>query len=157
MSYLLTNAILALAWAALTGDVTLSNLIVGFVLGYGILSLQQDRLGPSNYFRKGYQFLRLVAHFVHALVMSSLRVAHDVVTPQYFARPGIVAVPLDAQTDFEILLLANMVSLTPGSLSIDVSDDRRTLYVHVMFVDDVESVRRDIKENVERPLLELIR
>lgn len=157
MRYLLTNAILAMAWAALTGDVTLSNLIVGFVLGYGVLSLQQDPTGPSNYFRKGYQFVRLAAHFIHALVLSSFRVAHDVVTPQYFSRPGIVAVPLDAKSDFEIMLLANMVSLTPGSLSIDVSADRRTLYVHVMFVDDVESVRKDIKDNVERPLLELIR
>ena len=57
----------------------------------------------------------------------------------------------------QIIDLANLVSLTPGSLSLDVSEDRRTLYVHVMFLDDVESCRREIKEGFERRVLELLR
>jgi multicomponent Na+:H+ antiporter subunit E len=72
-------------------------------------------------------------------------------------RPGIVAVPLDAQTDLEITLMANLITLTPGTLSLDVSEDRHTLYVHAMFVDSPESVRDSIKNGFERRLLELIR
>jgi multicomponent Na+:H+ antiporter subunit E len=63
----------------------------------------------------------------------------------------------DARDDLEILILANMVSLTPGTLSLEVSDDRRILYVHAMFIDEPENVRRSIKEGLERRILEVTR
>jgi multicomponent Na+:H+ antiporter subunit E len=68
-----------------------------------------------------------------------------------------VAVPLDAKTDLEIAVLANLITLTPGSLSVDVSDDRRTLYVHAMFVSDPDQVRTEIKRRFERWILALLR
>jgi multicomponent Na+:H+ antiporter subunit E len=73
--------------------------------------------------------------------------------------PGVVAIPLDARTDAEITMLANLITLTPGSVSLDVSDDKRFLYVHAMYVDggDVEAYRRSVKEGLERRVLELLR
>jgi multicomponent Na+:H+ antiporter subunit E len=73
--------------------------------------------------------------------------------------PGVVAIPLDARTDFEITLLANLITLTPGSVSLDLSEDRRVLYVHAMYIDggDVEAYRRSVKEGLERRVLELLR
>lgn len=73
--------------------------------------------------------------------------------------PGVVAIPLDARTDVEITLLANLITLTPGSVSLDLSEDRRVLYVHAMYIDggDVEAYRRSIKEGLERRVLELLR
>ena len=71
---------------------------------------------------------------------ANIRVAVDVATPASRANPGIVAVPLEARTDAEITLLSNLITMTPGSLSIDVSDDRSVIYVHSMFVDDPESL-----------------
>jgi multicomponent Na+:H+ antiporter subunit E len=73
--------------------------------------------------------------------------------------PGVVAIPLDARTDAEITLLANLITLTPGSVSLDLSEDRRVLYVHAMYIDggDVEAYRRSIKEGLERRVLELLR
>ena len=68
-----------------------------------------------------------------------------------------MAVPLDAETDVEITLLANLITMTPGSLSIDVSDDRGVIYVHSMFIDDPEEFRRTIKDDFERRVLELLR
>ena len=65
--------------------------------------------------------------------------------------------PLDAKTDAEITLLANVVTLTPGTLSLDVSPDRSTLYVHAMFLESPEALRRDIKEGFEKRILELLR
>ena len=88
---------------------------------------------------------------------ANLRVARDVITPTSYARPGIVAVPLDARTDLEITLLSNLVTMTPGSLSIDVADDRSVMYVHSMFVDDAAELRRVIKDDFERRVLELLR
>jgi multicomponent Na+:H+ antiporter subunit E len=91
------------------------------------------------------------------LLLANLRVAADVIAPRLRARPGIVAIPLDAKTDAEITVLANLITLTPGTLSIDVSDDRRTLYVHALFVDDAASLVRDIKQSLERRVLEAMR
>jgi multicomponent Na+:H+ antiporter subunit E len=72
--------------------------------------------------------------------------------------PGVIAVPLDARTDAEITLLANLITLTPGTLSIDVSADRKVLYIHTMDLgDDPVRFRREIKEGFERRLLEVMR
>ena len=72
-------------------------------------------------------------------------------------RPGIVAIPLEARTDDEITLLANVISLTPGTLSLDVSDDRKVLYIHAMFIDDEQQLRDEIKSGFERRLLDVLR
>jgi multicomponent Na+:H+ antiporter subunit E len=79
--------------------------------------------------------------------------------PVSYVCPGVVAIPLDARTDAEITMLANLITLTPGSVSLDISDDRRFLYVHAMYIDggDVEAYRRSIKEGLERRVLELLR
>ena len=73
------------------------------------------------------------------------------------ARPGVVAIPLEAKTDAEITFLANVITLTPGTLSLDVSEDRSTLYVHTMFLESPEVLRESIKEGFERRVLELLR
>jgi multicomponent Na+:H+ antiporter subunit E len=92
-----------------------------------------------------------LAFYAWELVVSTLRVAYDVLTPTLHMRPAILAVPLDVRSDLAITLLANLVSLTPGSLTLDVSADRRTLYVHVMFVGrDADDARRAIKRRLER-------
>jgi multicomponent Na+:H+ antiporter subunit E len=149
----LLNLVLALVWAAVTGRFTLSNLLLGFGLGYLILWFGQGALGPSNYTRKVSQVASFVLFFGRELIRANLRVAYDIVTPRHH----MVAVPLDAETDAEITLLANLITMTPGSLSLDVSDDRRVLYVHSMFVDDVDAFRREIKQGFERRLLEVMR
>jgi len=69
----------------------------------------------------------------------------------------VVAVPLDARTDVEIALLANLITMTPGSLSVDVADDRSVIYVHSMFAEDPDELRRQIKADLERRVLELVR
>jgi len=79
--------------------------------------------------------------------------------PASYVCPGVVAIPLEARTDAEITLLANLITLTPGSVSLDLSEDRRVLYVHAMYIDggDVEAYRRSVKEGLERRVLELLR
>jgi multicomponent Na+:H+ antiporter subunit E len=154
---LLFNILLALTWAAATGDFTLGNLVLGFAVSFAILAFAQPVMGGSTYFVKAPQILRLAALFAWELAVASVRVAHDVVTPTHYSRPGVVAVPLDAETDVEITALASLISLTPGTLSLDVSPDRRVLYIHAMFVGDPDEVRRQIKDGFERRLLEVMR
>jgi multicomponent Na+:H+ antiporter subunit E len=90
--------------------------------------------------------------FVYELFISSFRVAWDVITPRHRAVPGILAVPLYAREPGEIAILANFISLTPGSLSLDVAADRSVLFVHLMFVDDAEAEREAIKTLEQRVL-----
>jgi multicomponent Na+:H+ antiporter subunit E len=157
MTTFLANMLLALVWSAMTGNFAGSNLLLGFVLGYVALYLAQRMFGESAYFGRVGRIARFAAFYVVELFKANWKVAIDVVTPRHRSRPGIVAVPLDARTDAEITVLANLLTMTPGTLSIDVSDDRRVLYVHAMFVEDAAEFRRDIKQNFERRVLEMLR
>lgn len=157
MTHFFFNVFLALIWALASGKMSLLNLLLGFVLGYVVLWFVQPLMRPSRYFQRPPVAARFTGFFLWQLLLSNLRVAYDVITPHLYMRPGIVAVPLDAKTDLEITLLANLITLTPGTLSLDVSEDRNVLYVHAMFADDPDRVRDDIKNGFERRLLELIR
>lgn len=154
---LLLNILLALAWLALTGQFTPTNLVIGLGLGYVLLWLtRQTSQQPSNYFNKVRQVVGFTLFFLWELILANLRVAYDILTPRHHMRPGVVAIPLDIESDAAITLLANLITLTPGSLSLDVSSDRRTLYVHAMHIDNVEQFRREIKEGFERRVLEVM-
>ncbi len=159
MNGFLWNILLALAWAMMTAQFTLANLVVGFGIGFLILLFARRMVGLGHYPKKLRQAIELFFFFIWELIKSNLRLAHDVITPSHYMRPAIVAIPLDARSDLEITLLANMISLTPGTLSLDVSADRRVLYIHEMYVSDhdLEAVRRKIKDGFERRILELLR
>ncbi|MBI9082952.1 MAG: Na+/H+ antiporter subunit E [Desulfobacterales bacterium] len=157
MNLFFLNSFIALGYMGIQGDFTLSGLLVGFILGYIALWITQPLYGASRYFQRAPKTVRLICHFLMELVLSNIKVFWDVITPAHISRPGIVAVPLDVKTDMEILLFANMLSLTPGTLSLDLSDDRSILYVHVMFLDDPDRFRQSVKEGLERRVLEVTR
>lgn len=102
------------------------------------------------------QILGLIVLFLYELVASSLRVAWEVLTPRTYARPGIIAVPIGVRSDIAITVLANLISLTPGSLVLGVSSDRRSLFVHMMFIDEPDAERRSIQRGFERRVLEVL-
>jgi multicomponent Na+:H+ antiporter subunit E len=153
----LANLLLAIIWYAAVGEGGVSEMLFGLAAGYFVLWWLKPLIGPTLYFNKTPKALRFLVFFIKELVLSTLRVAHDVVTPAAHRRPGVIAVPLAARTDIEIVALTVLVTLTPGSLGLDVSDDKTTLYVHSMFADDPEEVRRHIKEGYEARVLELLR
>lgn len=158
MKLFLLNILLALLWGAVNGTFGATVLLAGFVLGYLVLLLARPAFGASAYYSGLWRGAGFALFYVWELVLSSVRVAFDVLTPRLRAVPGIVAVPLDARTDAEITVLANLISLTPGTLSLVVSPDRRTLYVHAMYLDDgPDAVRADLKDDMERRVLRLFR
>ncbi len=155
MNMLFINVMLALIWTFLTGSFNPNTLIQGFIVGYLVLWLASPLYGTSTYYKKLRQAVGLFLFFVWELVISTLRVAYVVIKPNLDIQPGIVAVPLDIKTDAEIMMLANLITVTPGSLSLDVSYDRRVIYIHVMHVTDVEAYRREIKQGFEKRIGEL--
>ena len=94
--------------------------------------------------------------YAKELVLASFQVAHDVLTFHLHIRPGIIAVPLDIKRDVSLLIFSNLLTMTPGSLALDISTDRKTIYVHVLFLDpDLEKNRRRIKHTFERRIRRL--
>ena len=155
---LLGNMLLALAFAALRGEFSLANLLAGHVLGYLILLalVKGGVFPPSPYVGKVSRAFGLAGFFLWELIRANLRLALDVATPSFQMTPGIVAIPLDVTRDGEILLLAMLINLTPGSVALDVSDDRTVMYVHVMYMESPDAARAEIKHGFERRVLELL-
>ena len=148
---LLASILLALAWAALQGEITLANLLVGLVLGGTILMLlSKGGVMPATMTTRTVHAIELAAFFLWELVIANVRVAMDVLRPRTAIRPAVLAIPLEVTSDSEILLLSMLINITPGSVTVDLSDDRRTLYVHVMHMDSPEASRREIKDGFER-------
>jgi multicomponent Na+:H+ antiporter subunit E len=99
--------------------------------------------------RDTWLWTSLGVRFLIELTRSSLSVAWAIINPNAKLRPAIIAVPLDLKTDARIAALANMVTLTPGTTSLHVSDDRKILYVHVLDCDDEADVIASIKSSFE--------
>lgn len=153
----LSNILLTLVWVALTGSIAFLNFLFGFVISFAILWVITVNRRETKYFKILPKFVAFIFFFLYELVKANLQVAYGVITPKFFMTPGIVRVPLDAKTDIEITLLANLISLTPGTLSLDVSDDRTVLYVHSMYISDKEEFINGIKSGFERRILEILR
>lgn len=103
------------------------------------------------------KWLSLFALFKRELIVSALKVAWIVVQPRLPIRPALVAYPLTVTTDAQITLLANMITLTPGTLSVDVSADRRTLFIHALDAPSRDALVDAIAGGFETKLLEVLR
>lgn len=157
MKTLVANIFLAAAWVIFFGQVTWLTVISGLVIGYGLLWLIQPLTGfKSSYFMKVWYWAKLLVMFHYELIVSSVQVLWDIFTPTHLAKPALVAMPLDVKTDAGILLVTNLISLTPGTLSIDVSADRKTLLLHVMFADDPDGVCAALKNGMERWVIDAV-
>lgn len=154
MQLYLLNIILSLGWAGVTGEFSPLNIVFGFFIGFGALWLSKPLFEDQRYFQTFGRLLGLAFFFLKELLTSTFQVALAVIWPGDRIKPGIIALPLDAKTDIEIVMLANMITLTPGTQSIDVSKDRKTLYIHSMFTDDPDKVIRSIKDGFERRIIE---
>lgn len=154
---LLLNILLALAWVVLTSDYSPGNFAVGFFLAYLILRLTQQNQATSRYGRRIQRIVLFVLYFLKEVVVSSLRVAVLVLSPKMDVTPAVVAFPLTVRSEAAITLLGNLITLTPGTLTIDVSTDRKVMYVHTIDGRDVASFRQSIAEGFERRILEIMR
>lgn len=157
MNLFFLHILLTLAWLALTGRFTAANFVIGFALAFPVVWLSQRGEATFFYLIRIRRLAGFAAFFLWELLKANLRVAHDVLTPRHHMRPGVIAVPLELETDMEILALTTLITLTPGTLSLDVSSDRKTLYIHAMYIDDPEQFREAIRKGYERRVREVLR
>ena len=149
--------ILALVWAGTTGNFSGLNLLFGGVIGGAAVLLLRNSLASPRALLRARRIFSLLVLFLYELMVSAVRVAALVMRPDLgkVLKPAIIAVPLTVKSDAEITLLANMITLTPGTLSIDVSDDKSVLYVHTLTLDTREALIADIANGFERKVKEV--
>ena len=121
---------LTLVWVGLWGSVTAANVLGGLLLAVVLLAVL--RLGPADARAvvAPLALLRFVVRFFVDLVVSSLQVVRLVLRPRTDLRQGVVSVRVPDASDLLLTLLADAISLTPGTLTIDVDRSTSTLYVH---------------------------
>ncbi|PEN12857.1 Na+/H+ antiporter subunit E [Longibacter salinarum] len=155
------SLVLALIWVSLQGTFTVPNLIFGLLLGAAVTVFSQpifDRaddkgtLRGANPVRRMYRIVVLFLVFLRELAISSVRVARITVAPTLNIRSAVIEYPLDVTTNREITALSNLITLTPGTMTLDVSSDKKHLYIHSMAIesDDGQGVISDIKRSLEK-------
>lgn len=149
--------ILALFWASITGNFSVPNFILGGGVSVLALWLVRTEVSSPYYFRKFRLALSLMFLFFYELSLSAVRVSILVLSPNIKSKvkPGIIAFPLTVQSDVQITLLANLITLTPGTLSVDVSADKSTLYVHAISVPDKQALIDEIARGFEAKIMEV--
>ena len=157
MTFAFLVVILSIVWAAVTGNFSVLNLLLGAAIGAAAALFIRDRVGRPNLMRRLGRILGLIGLFIYELVLSAWRVAILVASPNMTRRldPSVIAYPLTVTSDTQITLLANLITLTPGTLSVDVSDNRQTLYIHVLEMHDKDETIAAIKNGFEARIIEV--
>lgn len=158
--------LMTIVWGALHGSFGVGTLLVGALFSWAILRLSRPLFNPEEDnaveggrpFRQAWRSVVLLVVFLREMVLSAVEVAWYVLQPSLSIRPAIIEYPLDVQTDREITMLANMISLTPGTLSMDVAPDRSAIYVHAISVstgngqDVIDDIKGSLEKHISRAL-----
>ncbi len=148
------HVLCALVWFFLSPEPSLASFALGALLGFLLLLLFRDLFGARRYLRRWRGFFRFLGAFALAFARANLAIARAVLTrPRDSIHPSLVEYDVSHLGPWELFLLAQAISLTPGSTSVSVSDDHRILTVHAFEGRDPEEVRRSIREELEAPLL----
>lgn len=156
VKHFLTNILLSFIWVAMTGSMDYANFVFGFLAGFFILWILNKKESDQSYFYRIPRIIGFAFYFLYEMLMANIQVAYDVITPKYFFKPGIVRFPLAAKTDLEINLLSMFISLTPGTILLDVSEDRTHIFIHVMYLDSREKFISRMQHS-EKKLLAVLR
>ena len=94
---------------------------------------------------KLYYIVTFILFYLSMLVKANLIIAYDILTPSLSIKPGFIKVPLTLKSNFGMLLFSNLLSMTPGSLSIDIADDKKTMLVHVLYQTTEEKMLKELE------------
>ncbi|OYW35589.1 MAG: Na+/H+ antiporter subunit E [Hydrogenophilales bacterium 12-61-10] len=151
----LLSLVLAGLWLLLVNQLSAGHLVLGALLGW-LIPLATSRFWPEQTrIRHPLILLRYLGILVIDIVRGSFHVAHLILRNPGHLRPAFVPVPLALKTDLAISLLANTISLTPGTVSARLSADRRTLIVHTLDTGDADALVAEIKQRYEAPLRQI--
>lgn len=151
------NLGIALVWLLLGDEWKPSGFIIGYLIGLSLIFFMRRFWTQPFYLVKVWAVVKLLGLFLKELVLSNLAVIRHIIRPKLNIRPGIFAFTTELKSDWEVTLLACLITLTPGTLTLEVSEDQRTLYIHAMDIEDAESLGEQIKGSFERAIMEVTR
>ncbi|UIN45406.1 Na+/H+ antiporter subunit E [Bacillus licheniformis] len=154
---ILLNFILALCWMFLNNDYTATGFVIGYAIGLFSLFLMRRFFRRRFYLINIWAIVKLLFIFIKELVLANVSVLKTILSPRLKNKPGIFAFKTELKADWEITTLANLISLTPGTLVVDISDDRSILYIHAVDIDDAEKAISDIRVSFEEAIKEVSR
>lgn len=160
MTLFAINTLLAIAWGALWGSFAPLDLLAGFLFGFAALWFARRLVGApqeTHYFRALPQAVILFVYFLKELVKSCLMVARDCIARDPRLHPAIVKLPIGPKSDLEIFLLANLITLTPGTLTLDVAEDKSHLVIHSIYAENAEALIADLQSGMEHRVAEVFR
>ncbi len=99
---------------------------------------------------RAVRLLFFALFYFKELVWASILLAYDIVRPHHSFKHGIIAYDIELKNPTAIIALANLISMTPGSLSVELTPDRKKLFIHAMYLENPEAFKKDIKQNYER-------
>lgn len=146
---------LFVVWIMLTNNFTTANLLLALLLAWAIPLLVGGLQSETSRVRRPIKALQYVAVLLWDIVVSNLTVARQVLGNVHKLQPGFLAIPLELDEDLPITLLASTISLTPGTVSTEIAEDKRVLYVHALHVTDEQAMIAQIKGRYEKPLKEI--
>ncbi|SDM83537.1 multicomponent Na+:H+ antiporter subunit E [Fictibacillus solisalsi] len=154
---LLINIFIGVIWMFLSENYLFGSYVSGFIVGIGLIYLLNRYIPDEFYLLKVWAIIKLIFLFIKELILANFDVLKWIYKPKMDFRPGIIALPTDLKTNWEINLLANLITLTPGTLSVDVSRDQRFIYIHAIDLPDTNETIHSIKETFEKAIMEVTR
>lgn len=154
---ILLNFVLAFVWMFLKTSYTPAAFFVGYFFGLLIIYIFRRFFTTRFYLLRVVAVVNLIYIFMLELFLSNLAVLKVILRPKLDIKPGIFAYPTELKKGWEITTLANLITLTPGTLVVDVSPDNKILYVHAMDISDADEAIKGIKDTFEKAIMEVSR
>jgi len=154
---IILNLIIAVMWMFLQESYTFPSFLLGYLIGFLLLLLLNRFIPDYFYFRRIWKILFLIFLFVKELILANIEVVKWVYNPKLTLQPGMIAYQTELKTNWEITLLANLITLTPGTLSVEVSRDNSTIFIHSLHVPDSDETIAQIRDSFEKAIMEVTR
>ncbi|MCX8001121.1 MAG: Na+/H+ antiporter subunit E [Anoxybacillus mongoliensis] len=152
---ILLNVCLAFVWMFLTVSFDGASFIIGYMIGLLIIFMLRRFFHSRFYLVPVFVMIKLLFIFFKELILSNIAVAKVVMKRRLTIQPAIFALPTELKKEWEITVLAMLITLTPGTLVLDVSDDGNTLYIHALNSPDVHEAIKSIKQSFEKTIMEV--
>jgi multicomponent Na+:H+ antiporter subunit E len=154
---ILLNVVLAFLWMFIKVSYDPISFIKGYIFGLLVIFVLRRYFHSRFYVFRLWSFIKLIFIFIKELILSNIAIVKIVLKPKLDMRPAIFAMDTALTKDWQITLLSSLITLTPGTLVIDVSDDNKTLFIHAMNIGEVEDEINSIKNSFEKAILEVSR
>lgn len=151
----LINILLAFLWVFMNGDFTVGSFVTGFIIGLVAVYILRSFLPGRFYLKRLYWMVRLAFVFVLELIKANIDVVRIVMSPKIDIHPGFYAYPNDLEEDWEVTLLSTLITLTPGTVVVAISEDYSIIYIHGLDMEDADEEIATIKASFENVIKEV--